>query len=77
MIKDLEYYMSLPYQLEIKEDPYEGGYVAGYPELRGCLTCAETIDEVKAMALDAKKCWLEACLEDGIEIPEPKATATA
>lgn len=37
-VKTLEYYMGLPYRLEIVPDEAEGGYVASYPELRGCLT---------------------------------------
>ena len=33
-VKTLEYYMCLPYRLEIVPDEAEGGYVASYPELR-------------------------------------------
>ena len=54
-MKNIDYYLKLPYRLEIVPDIYEGGYVASYPELPGCLTCAETIEEVIASALDAKK----------------------
>ena len=70
-MKNIDYYLKLPYRLEIVPDIYEGGYVASYPELPGCLTCAETIEEVIASALDAKKTWLEAALEDGDTIQEP------
>ena len=48
-MKSIEYYLKLPYRLEIVPDIYEGGYVASYPELPGCLTCAETIEEVIAL----------------------------
>ena len=41
-MKTLEYYMGLPYRLEIVPDEAEGGYVASYPELRGCLTTGES-----------------------------------
>ena len=44
------------------------------PELSGCVTCAENIQEGIKMLEDAKKCWFTACLEDGIKIPEPKNT---
>ena len=70
-MKNIDYYLKLPYRLEIIPDIYEGGYVASYPELPGCLTCAETIEDVIASALDAKKAWLEAALEDGDTIQEP------
>lgn len=70
-MKTLEYYLSLPYRLEIVPDTEEGGYAARYPELPGCITCADTMEEVVANALDAKKAWLEAALEEGIDIAEP------
>lgn len=73
MIQTIDYYLSLPYRLEIVPDTEEGGFAARYPELPGCITCADTIDELYENALDAKRAWLEAALEDGIEIMEPKA----
>ena len=65
--------MAKPYRMEIVEDKEEGGIVASYPELPGCITCGETIESVTANALDAKKAWLEAALEEGIEIQEPES----
>ena len=49
----------------------EGGYVASYPELPGCITVGNTLEETVAHVLDAKREWLNAALEDGIEIKEP------
>ncbi len=69
-MKDLDYYMSLPYRLEIIPDT-DGGYGACYPELPGCVTCADTLEKAAANAIDAKKAWLEAAIEEGIEIAEP------
>ena len=71
-MKTLDYYLSLPYRMEIIPDMEEGGYTAKFPDLPGCLTCAETIDELVENASDAKKVWLTAALEDGIEISEPQ-----
>ena len=71
MNKDLDYYMSLNYKIEVIEDKEEGGYVLSCPELRGCITCADTIQEGFEMLEDAKKCWFVACIEDNIPIPEP------
>ena len=70
-MKTLDYYLSLPYKLEIIPDMVEGGYTARYPELPGCLTCGETLESVTANAAEAKKAWLEAALEDGLSINEP------
>lgn len=73
-MKDLNYYMGLDYKIEIIPDNEEGGYALRCPELSGCVTCAENIQEGIKMLEDAKKCWFTACLEDGIKIPEPKNT---
>lgn len=70
MKKDLAYYMSLPYQ-EVIITAKEGGYVGYIPDLKGCVTQAETKTELVEMLEDAKKCWLEGALEDGVKIPEP------
>ena len=70
-MKTIEYYMNLPYRLELIPDTDEGGFVASYPELRGCLTSGETAEAALKNALDCKREWLAAALEDGYEIPEP------
>lgn len=68
--KTVEYYMALPYQ-EVIVAAKEGGYVGYIPELKGCITQSETKAGILDMLEDAKACWLEAALEDGIDIPEP------
>ena len=70
-MKALEYYMSLPYKMELIEDVEEGGYTIFFPELPGCITCGDTIEEAIKNAKDAKKEWLVSCLEDEIPITEP------
>ena len=64
-------YMEKSYRMEIVEDRDEGGFVVSYPDLPGCITCGETVERAVANALDAKKAWLEAALEEGVEIHEP------
>ena len=71
MIKDLEYYMSLPYRIEIIKDKYEEGYAAFIPELKGCITTGTSITDALESLEDAKKTWLSVAIEDGIPIPEP------
>ena len=75
-MKTIDEYMSLPYRLEIVPDLEEGGFVARYPELPGCITVGETMEETAANALDAKRVWLEAAIEDGVPISEPVAENT-
>ena len=70
-MKDLSYYMGLNYKVEVLKAEEGDGYVLHCPELPGCITYAETIIEGFEMIEDAKQCWLTACLEDGLPIPEP------
>lgn len=61
------------YRMEIVEDKVESGFVISLPELPGCITCGETLETAVANILDAKKAWLEAAIEEGIEISEPNS----
>lgn len=69
-MKTLNDYMEMSYRMEIIEDKDESGFVVSYPDLPGCITCGETIESTVANAVDAKKAWLEAAFEEGIEIYE-------
>lgn len=70
-MKDLEYYMTKPYKVEIIPDLDEGGFAAYYPELKGCVSLGETIEEAVKNAEDAKREWLLSMLEEKQLIPEP------
>ncbi|MCM1056306.1 MAG: type II toxin-antitoxin system HicB family antitoxin [Firmicutes bacterium] len=70
-MKTLNDYMKMSYRMEVIEDKDEGGFVVSYPDFPGCITCGETVESAVANALDAKKAWIEAALEEGITIPEP------
>lgn len=70
-MKTFEHYMENFYRIEIIEDKEEGGFVVSYPELPGCISCGETVESALENAKDAKKEWIKAALEDGIEIQEP------
>jgi len=71
MNKNIEYYMSLNYKVEVYKD--EEGYALRCPELRGCITTADSIEKGFKMIEDAKMAWFEACIEDNILIPEPSS----
>lgn len=70
-MKTLNEYMSMPYRMEILEDKDEGGFVVSYVDLPGCISSGETVESAIANALDAKQAWLEAAIEEGVEIYEP------
>lgn len=73
-MKTLNEYLNMPYRMEIVPDTAEGGYIASFPELCGCITCGETVEKAVANAIDAKKEWLAAAIEDGIDIPTPETS---
>ena len=70
-MRTIEEYMRLPYRMEIIPDTVEGGFAVCFPELPGCLTCGDTLEEAVRNAADCKKEWLIAAMEEGITIPEP------
>ncbi|MBC8204072.1 type II toxin-antitoxin system HicB family antitoxin [bacterium] len=54
----------------IFEPAEEGGYVVYVPALPGCVTQGETLEEAKAMALEAIQGHLETMKDLGLPIPE-------
>lgn len=63
--------MNLNYKVEIVKDEAEGGYVLSIPDLKGCLTCADRLEQGMEMLEDAKEQWFIAAMESGYKIPEP------
>ena len=63
-MKTLNDYLAMSYRMEIVEDKDEGGFVVSFPDLPGCISCGETVESAGANAMDAKKEWLAAALEE-------------
>jgi len=70
MKKDLDYYLKLPYTIELIPDSEQGWFVR-IKELRGCMSQGNTVQEAYEMIQDAMRGWLEVAIEDNIPIPEP------
>lgn len=70
-MRTIDEYMKLPYKLELVADDDEGGFVASFPDLKGCVTVGSTLAEACANADSAKREWLVAAIEDGYDIPLP------
>lgn len=68
--RPLDDYLRLQYSFRAVAD-VDGGYVILFPDLPGCLTQVDTMDEIPAMAEDARRLWIETAYEDGQEIPLP------
>ncbi len=71
--KNLKYYLSRPYKIEIYFEHEDNTWVAVHPELgRGtCYAIAETQEEALKLLAEAKKDILEIAISEGKEIPEP------
>jgi len=68
--KNLEYYLGLPYKI-VFYPAEEGGYAIEIPELPGCISQGQTLEEAYEMIQDAKRGWIDLALQNGETIPEP------
>lgn len=50
-----------------------GGYLIEFPDLPGCISDGETIDEVISNGKDAIFCWIETSKQYGDEVPQPRS----
>ena len=53
----------------------ENNYSAYVPDLPGCVSVGDTLDEVKAEIREAIAFHLEGMREDGVEFPQPSSWA--
>ena len=53
---------------ELREEP-EGGYTIMVPQLPGCTSFGETIDEALSMVREAMELWIEFAREQGLDVP--------
>jgi antitoxin HicB len=72
--RTVDEYLKLPYTIEVIRDTSEDnpGWVARVVELPGCLTQADSFEELGEMIADALRAWLTVAIEDGLDIPEPR-----
>ena len=59
----------------IYEPAEEGGYIVHIPILNGLATQGETLEEARAMAKDAIKCYIESLQELNLPIPDDTINA--
>lgn len=48
-----------------------GGYLIEYPDLPGCMSDGESIEEAINNGIDAVECWIAAAKEAGHDVPQP------
>jgi antitoxin HicB len=69
--KTLEDYLNASYPY-IVYPAEEGGYVGEVEELPGCMTQAETLEELSERIENARRAWIQLAYENGMEIPLPR-----
>jgi len=67
--EDITKYVNMSHSIQFRED--EDGFVVFIPDLPGCISQGDTIEEAYSMIKEAKYVWIESALEDGETIPEP------
>lgn len=60
----------IKYQAKIYKD--SGAYSVEFPDLPGCFSMGETLDEAKEMASEALSLYLEEARDPQWDVPEPK-----
>ena len=60
----------MQYAIVIEKAP-GSNYSAYVPDLPGCVSVGDTLDEVKQMIREAIELHIEGLREDGLPIPEP------
>jgi antitoxin HicB len=51
-----------------------GGFLIEFPDLPGCMSDGETIEETIENGLDAANCWIEVAKQDNKVVPKPGAS---
>ena len=64
--------LKYPFKLSILPPEEGGGYLIEFPDLPGCISDGETIDEAITNGKDALFCWIETAKQYGDEVPHPK-----
>lgn len=57
------------YTVVFEPDEQAGGYVVTCPALPGLVTEGDTLDEARARAAGAIRCYLESLRKDGLPLP--------
>ncbi len=68
--RTLQDYLALAYPFTVIASQ-DGGYVITFPDLPGCATQVESLDEVGPAAGEIRTLWLESAYEQGLAIPLP------
>ena len=61
--------------LIVIEPAHDGSYSAYLPDVPGCVSCGDTVEEVKASIQEALDFHLEGLRRAGLPVPEPTSVS--
>jgi len=67
MIDELKY----PFEIRLLSKDEGGGYLISFPDLPGCISDGETIEEATKNGADAVHSWIETAMSFNDPIPKP------
>jgi predicted RNase H-like HicB family nuclease len=65
--------MTMRYYIALLHKDLKSDYGVSFPDLPGCITAGRTLDEARAMAVEALGLHLQCMTEDGDAIPAPSS----
>jgi len=68
--RPLDDFLALAYPFQVIADP-ERGFLVRFPDLPGCFTQVDTVDDIGPMAEEIRMLWIETEYERGADIPLP------
>ena len=60
------------YVIAIEPGDKKHAFGVAVPDLPGCFSAGDTLDEAVANAREAVELWLETVIDDGLPVPEPQ-----
>jgi len=70
-VKEIDYYMSLSYPIQLVYDSEDEYWIAEIPDLPGCMSGGADPNEAVENIKDAQYSWIDVCIERGHEVPTP------
>jgi len=61
--------------LVVIERAADGSYSAYVPDLPGCASCGETVEDVRQSVREAIALHVEGLRSEGLDVPEPQSTS--
>ncbi len=63
--------LKYPFEIRNLSEEEGGGYLISFPDLPGCISDGDTIEEAIKNGIDAMNSWIETAQEFNDSIPEP------